>query len=65
LYKECRLERLVRADDSANDVDDGDRVDIGAVEWRWVIECDCWFDTDDDDDKDDDGDYDNHTYIWL
>ena len=25
--------------------------DIGADECRWVIECDCWCDTDDDDDR--------------
>jgi len=24
--------------------------DVGAVECRWRIEYDCWFDTDDDDD---------------
>jgi hypothetical protein len=23
--------------------------DIGAVEWGWVIVCDCWCDTDEDD----------------
>ena len=38
--------------------------DIVAVEWRWVIECDGWYDTDDDDGSsgsggdDDDNDYD-------
>ena len=26
--------------------------DIGAVECRWVMEYDCWCDTDDDDDCD-------------
>ena len=30
--------------------------DIGAVECRWVIECDCWCDTDVDDDYDSDDD---------
>jgi len=24
--------------------------DIGAVEWIWVINCDCWCDTDNEDD---------------
>ena len=37
---------------------------IGAIECRWVIECDCWYDTDDDDyddnyDDDDDDEDDN------
>ena len=25
---------------------DDDNDDIGAVDCRWVIRCDCWFDTD-------------------
>ena len=27
--------------------------DLGALECRWVIGCDCWYDTDDDYDYDD------------
>ena len=30
--------------------------DISAVEWRWVIEYDCWYDTEHDDRYDDCGD---------
>ena len=33
--------------------DDDDNNNIGAFECRWVIECDCWCDTDNDDDDDD------------
>ena len=32
------------------------KMHISAVEWRWVIGCDCWCDTDNSDDGDDDDD---------
>ena len=34
------------SDDNNDDDDDDDDGDItDGVEWRWVIECDCWYDT--------------------
>ena len=46
-------------------------IKIGAVECKWVIECDCWYDTDDDDvDNDccvidyDDDDDDDHDFVY-
>ena len=47
--------------------------DIGAVECGWVIDCDCWCDTDDyvgydcdsdDDEHHDDDDDDHHDDVW-
>jgi len=42
-------------------------IDIGAVEWRWAIECDCWYDTDDDlFVETDNGDIDDeYIFIWF
>ena len=41
------------------------RNNIGAVECWWVIECDCWYDTDDDDDDEDDNDIGAVQYRWV
>ena len=38
---------------------ENDDIDIGAVENIWVIECDCWCDTNNDSDGNDDNDDDD------
>jgi len=39
-------------------------IDVGAVECRWIIECDCWCDTNDDCDGGDDY-WDDDDYIIM
>ena len=48
--------RFVQYLQCQGDDDDDDDHDVGAVECRWLIEYDCWFDTDDDDLDDGDND---------
>jgi hypothetical protein len=48
---------LIRRKSTTSDGSDciENRYDIGAVECRWAIDCDCWYDTDDDDVEESDG----------